>query len=99
VLADNPVALLINVAEGLDIRLVETFVGTDMLHAESLGHLGQPLEQDDGAVVSHLLHLLAILDVDVRWRVLFVMLDGKTVTRWRTLAAKSLHLGTDLLDT
>ena len=68
-----------------------------MLHAEGFGNSWQTLKFDDGAVCAHLLDLLTILDVDIRWCVLLVMLYSKTVTwRW-TLTAKTLHLWSDLL--
>ena len=86
-LADGLQAVLLDVAEGLGERLVETFVGANVLHAECLWHGGQALELDDGAVFAHLLHLFAILNVDVSGGVLHVMLDGEAVTWWRTLAS------------
>jgi len=39
-----------------------------MLHAEGLGNSRQALKLDDGAVCAHLFDLLAILDVNIRWR-------------------------------
>ena len=64
-LTDGFVAVLLDVAEGLGERLVEAFVGANVFHAESAGHCGQAFELDDGTVLSHLLHLFTILDVDV----------------------------------
>ncbi len=99
VLTDGLQTVLLDVAEGLGERLVEAFVGANVLHAEGTGHGGQALELDDGAVFAHLLHLFTILDVDVRRCVLLVVLHGEAVARRRTLAAEALHFGTDLLDT
>ena len=81
------VALLFDVAEGLGERLVEALIRTFVLHAEGFGYSRQTLELDDEAVLAHLLHLFAILDVDVRRRVLLVVFDSKAVTWWRTLAS------------
>ena len=81
------VALLFDVAEGLGERLVEALIRTFVLHAEGFGNSRQTLELDDEAVLAHLLHLFAILDVDVRRRVLLVVFDSKAVTWWRTLAS------------
>ena len=38
-----------------------------------------------------------ILDVDIRWRIFLVMLYSKAIAWRRTLTAKALHLGSDLL--
>ena len=97
-MANDLVALLIDVAEGLCVRLVETFVWADMLHAECLGHGWQTLELDDGAVFAHRFNLFAILDVDVCRLVLLVVFDGEAVAGRRTLATESLHLGADDVD-
>ena len=60
VLTYRLIALFVDVAECLDERLVEPFVGADVLHAKSLGHSGQTFELDDGTVLAHLLYLFAI---------------------------------------
>ena len=86
-LANYFVPLLLYVAEGFGKRLVKTLVGTYVLHAEGLGYGWQALELDDGAVLAHLLHLFAILNVDVSGGVLLVVLNGEAVTWWRTLAS------------
>ena len=85
-LTDGLQAVLLDVAEGFGERLVEALVRANVLHAECLWHGGQTFELDDSAVFAHFLHLFAILDVDVRRRVLFVVLDGEAVARRWTLA-------------
>ena len=52
-------------------------------------------ELDDGTVGVHFLYLFAVLDVNVRRRVLLVVLHGKAIARRRTFAAEALHLGAD----
>ena len=86
-LPDHLIALLLDIAEGLGERLIEAFVRTNVLHAEGLGYGWQALELDNGAVFAHLLHLFAILNVDVSGGVLLVVLNGEAVTWWRTLAS------------
>lgn len=93
------IALFVDVPECLDERLVEPFVGADVLHAKSLGYSGQTFELDDGTVLAHLLYLFAIFNVDVRRCVLLVVLDSETVTWWWALAAETLHLRGDFLHT
>ena len=93
------IPLLLYVAEGFGERLIEAFVRTNVLHAEGLGYGWQALELDNGAVFAHLLHLFAILDIDVGGGVLLVVLDGEAVARWRALAAEALHPWPNLLDT
>ena len=97
-LADGLQAMFLDVAEGLSERLVEAFVGADMLHAKSLGHGGKALELDDGTILTHLLHLFTILYVDIGRFVFTVVLNGEAVARRRTLAAEALHLGCNLVD-
>ena len=86
-LADGLQAVLLDVAEGLGELLVETFVGADVFHAKCFWYSWQTFELYYSAVFAHLLHLFAILDVDVSGGVLLVMLDGEAVTWWRTLAS------------
>ena len=96
-LTNHLIAVFLDVAEGLGVRLEKSLVGTDMFHAECLGNLGQPLKLDDGAVGAHLLHLFAVLDVDVCRCVLFVVFHSEAITWRRTFAAETLHLGTNFL--
>ena len=79
-LPDHLIALLLDIAEGFGERLIEAFVRTNVLHAEGLGYRWQTLKLDNSAVFAHLLHLFAILNVDVSGGVLLVVLNGEAVT-------------------
>ena len=97
-LSGSLIILLLDVAEGFGVRLIETLVWANVLHAECLGNGGQTLELDNVAVGAHLFYLFTVFDVDVRRLVLLVMLDGETVARRRTFAVEALHLGADDVD-
>ena len=86
-LADGFHTMLLDVAEGLSERFIKALVGADVLHAKCFWYSWQAFELDDGTVFAHLLHLFAILYVDVRGGVLHVVLDGEAVTWWWTLAS------------
>ena len=87
------IALLLNVGKQLHIRLIEAVVGSVVLHADSHRHCRQPLELNYRRVGSHLLHLLAIFNVDVGGSILLVVLNSEAIACRRAFAAKSLHLG------
>ena len=90
--ADGGKAVVFHVLEEGGIRLVEAVVRAVMLQAKRLLNGRKTLELDDGRVVSHFFHLLAILYVDVGGRILLVVLNGEAVSRRGTFAAKALHL-------
>ena len=67
------------------------------IHAECFGNSIKMLELYDGIVCAHLFHLFAILDINVSGAILFVVLNGEAIAWSRTLAAQTLHLGTNFL--
>ena len=82
-LPNRLIALLLNITEGLSERLVEALVRANVLHAKCFWYRWQTLKLDNSAVFAYLLHLFAILDVDVSGGVLLVVLNGEAVTWWR----------------
>ena len=91
------VALLFHISKRLGKRFIETLIWTNVLHTQCLGNSIQALELYDAAVCTHFLYLLAILDINVSWAVLLIVLNCEALAgRW-ALATKALHLGTNLV--
>ena len=101
--------VLVHVAESLGERLVKTVVRPVMFHAGRTWHSRYALALNDAirhAVGQHIAaiggrfgYLLAVLDVDVGWRVLGVVLECVAIARGRTLQPETVHFGTDGIDT
>ena len=79
------IAMLLHVGEGFGVRLVETLIRPHLPHAQGLMNGRQTLELYYAAILAHLFHLFAILDVDVCGTMLFSMLYGKAISRGRGL--------------
>ena len=79
--SDDLVTLLFNVAEKLGEGLIETLIGAMMSHTDGRGDLFEPLELDDGTILPHLLHLLAVFDVDIGGRILLIVLYSEAIAR------------------
>ena len=93
------IALLFHIVESFGVGLIETLIRSHMLHTKCFCHGRHTLELYYTAISSHLLNLLAILDINVCRTVLFTVLYGKAISwRW-ALATKALHLGTNLIYT
>ena len=95
----DTISVFLDVAEELSVGLIKTVVGTIMSHTQSSGHFGQMFELDDGTIGTHFLHLLAVFNVDVGGLVLFVMLDGESISRHSASAAETVHLRSDNIGT
>ena len=98
VLTHDVVALLLDIAEKLSERLIETLIRAIMCHTQSTRNLRQPLKLNNGTVLPHFFHLLTIFDIDISGRILLVVFYREAIARHGATTTQSVHLRTDYID-